>query len=110
MNSPDVAAEDLEYEFELDEPLEKVWRALIDPKIAATWMLPDEEEPQTGALTCDLVSAEPPRRVSYRWQCDDEPASYVTFELARVPGGTRLRLTHAKTLEIRGPVAMLMAA
>ena len=84
MNSPDVAAEDLEYEFELDEPLEKVWRALIDPKIAATWMLPDEEEPPTGALTCDLVSAEPPRRVSYRWQCDDEPASYVTFELARV--------------------------
>ena len=68
MNSPDVAAEDLEYEFELDEPLEKVWRALIDPKIAATWMLPDEQEPPSAALTCELVSAEPPGRVGQQFR------------------------------------------
>jgi uncharacterized protein YndB with AHSA1/START domain len=110
MNAPDADAESLEYEVDLDEPLEKVWRALTVPEIVAAWILPEENELESEAVECDLVIAEPPHRVSYRWQRDGEPATYITFELMRIHGGTRLRLTHASTLQISGPVAMRMAA
>ena len=110
MNALHADTESLEYEVDLDEPLEKVWRALTVPEIVAAWIQPDEDEPDSGSVECDLVTAEPPHRVCYQWQRDGEPATYVTFELMRIRGGTRLRLTHATTLQIHGPVAMRMAA
>jgi uncharacterized protein YndB with AHSA1/START domain len=102
--------ESLEYEFDIDEPVEKVWRALTIREIALAWMLPDENDADEREVDCQLVHVEPRRSVTYRWQRDAEEESFVTFELTPLRSGTRLRLTHGPALEIRGPVAMLMAA
>jgi uncharacterized protein YndB with AHSA1/START domain len=110
MSAPGRDDGSLEYEFDLEEPPDKVWRALIIPEIAATWMPPDEGESDRSKVGCQVVDIEPRRSVTYRWQPDDEPESYVTFELTPLRAGTRLRLTHTRALPIRGPVAMLTAA
>ncbi|HEY1750081.1 MAG TPA: SRPBCC domain-containing protein [Caulobacteraceae bacterium] len=92
-------------------PIERVWRAVTDPKEVAIWFIrPTVWEPVTGgdyrfhddsfAGVVQLVEA--PRLIRFGPRADTAPdvwpgaASYFQFELEPAEGGTRLRyLQHA---------------
>ncbi|TPL95121.1 SRPBCC domain-containing protein [Mesorhizobium sp. B2-3-12] len=108
----EVAADALEFEYDLAEPPEKVWRALTVPELLAAWMMPNDIRPQAGsrfafagsdaAIECEILDAEPERLLRYSWREQSRDAarrdpldSIVTFTLARtVSGGTHLRIVH----------------
>ncbi|BCH24589.1 ATPase [Mesorhizobium sp. L-8-10] len=116
-------------ECDLPHPPEKVWRALTVPELLAAWLMPNDIEARPGTrfafrqddeggapIECEVLEAEPFRRLSYSWR--DEEAreksltSTVTFELCRAVGGTRLRITHSgmEMPAVRRPVLTLSAA
>lgn len=107
-------------ELELPHTPEKVWRALTNPEVLATWLMPIDDASKTsgtlrflrdpeegGAIDCTVLEAEPHRLIRYRWRESSggdaseasEPVeieSIVTFELSPgETGGTHLRLVHA---------------
>ncbi|RUW92405.1 SRPBCC domain-containing protein [Mesorhizobium sp. M7A.F.Ca.US.010.02.1.1] len=108
------AADALEFEYELAEPPEKVWRALTVPELLAAWMMPNDIRPEMGnrfalagpdaPIDCEILDAEPERLLRYSWRERSQPGdgarqdpldSTVTFTLARtVSVGTHLRIVH----------------
>ncbi|RWN20333.1 MAG: ATPase [Mesorhizobium sp.] len=102
----------LEFEYELAEPPEKVWRALTVPELLAAWMMPNDISPAIGnrfafagpetPVECEILDAEPGKLLRYSWReqpgdaaRQDPLDSTVTFTLARtVSGGTHLRIVH----------------
>lgn len=81
--------EQLVFEYQLDAPPEKVWRALSIPAFRERW-LPAEVE---------ALSSVPGEEVRYRLREEDPPflESVVTFQLAPNEGGTELRIIHSLT-------------
>ena len=94
---------------DLDEPPEKVWRALTAPELMAVWLADGdikaevghrfELRPQTGPVECEVLEADPRNRLRFSWRERDEAGvpidSEVTFVLTpTITGGTRLRLVH----------------
>jgi uncharacterized protein YndB with AHSA1/START domain len=112
-------ADTLVFECDLDEPPQKVWRALTEPHLLDAWLSDgsarsdaesagriDREAGQAVANEYEIVTAEPPHRLRYRWRDKKEGGgmagarevhSLVTVELAPgAAGGTHLRLTHGE--------------
>jgi uncharacterized protein YndB with AHSA1/START domain len=88
---PQEPAEELVFEYELDAPLEKVWRAISVPALRERWL-------PSGALAdAEPLASVPREEVSYRMR-DSEPPfleSMVTFQvLPNAVGGTKLRIIH----------------
>ncbi|SJM27884.1 SRPBCC family protein [Mesorhizobium delmotii] len=116
----DMAADSIEFECELPEPPEKVWRALTVPDLLAAWMMPNDIKPEIGGrfafakadaqIECEILDAEPERLLRYSWRerpapgnaadpltspLDNPMDSIVTFTLDRtLSGGTHLRIVH----------------
>jgi uncharacterized protein YndB with AHSA1/START domain len=84
-------------ECDLDEPLDKVWRALTDPDLLAQWLAPEEEGAQIG----EVVEVDPGREVRVGWR--DERDSVVTFTVTEQEGGVHLRIVHEP---VAAPVLM----
>ena len=100
----------LSFEFDLQHPPEKVWRALTDPVLLAEWLLPVvgfKLEPGAafmfktqpypgwdGTVNCQLVEIEPQRKLSYKWTVPFLD-TVVTFTLTPTESGTRLSLVQA---------------
>ncbi len=95
-------------ECELPDPPAKVWRALTEPELLSRWLLPaaatadghlrlDAGPGLGGTIDAQVIEAEPPRRLTYRWRGTALGLdSVVTFDLApTLPGGTRLRIVHS---------------
>ena len=99
--------ESISFEFDLQHPPEKVWRALTDPAQLAEWLLPVADlkldpgaaftfktEPQPGwdgVVNCRLLEIESHRKLRWRWVVGDID-TVVTFTLTPTPSGTRLSL------------------
>ena len=96
-------------ECELPQAPDKVWRALTIPAFVAQWLLPTTMgEARKGErfeldggrhglserIDCEVLDAQPQRRLSYSWREADDTRSVVTFELTPHRQGTRLRVTH----------------
>ncbi|HEX4197042.1 MAG TPA: SRPBCC domain-containing protein [Caulobacteraceae bacterium] len=94
---------------DLDEPPEKVWRALTVPELMAAWLADGDiraevghrfaMRPATGPVECEVLEADPGSRLRLAWRERDEAGelveSEVTFVLTpTIDGGTRLRLVH----------------
>ena len=106
-------------EYELVHPPEKVWRALTDSKLVASWLMPNDLRPEVGhrftfrakpipgwdgVCHCEVLEVKPNERLSYTWRGgSDELSEYgsrldtvVTWTLAPTSsGGTLLRLVHS---------------
>lgn len=96
------SSDSLVFECDLEEPPEKVWRALTEPELLQAWL----QEMGPARTDYEILTAEPHRTLRYRWRDresgagdsgDREVHSVVTVELAPgEAGGTHLRLTHAE--------------
>jgi len=88
---PEGQAKDLVFEYELDAPVERVWRAISTPALRETWL------PGVDLADADPLSTAPCEEIRYRMR-DDEPPfldSVVTFQIMpNADGGTRLRIIH----------------
>lgn len=85
-------------ECDLDEPLDKVWRALTDPDLLAQWLAPEEQ----GAELGEVVEVEAGREVRVGWR--DEQDSVVTFTVTEREAGVHLRIVHEP---IAAPVVLM---
>ncbi|MGH7106899.1 MAG: SRPBCC family protein [Acetobacteraceae bacterium] len=113
------SADSLVFECDFDEPPEKVWRALTEPELLEAWLTKDASR-ERNVSDCEIVSAEPHRRLRYRWRdretgtADAEPRevnSVVTLELSvGSAGGTHLRLTHGEFKLVTGAVRPIAIA
>jgi uncharacterized protein YndB with AHSA1/START domain len=114
MNPVDKTApsqtESIAFEFDLQHPPQKVWRALTDPVLLSEWLLPVVElqlEPGAaftfktqphpgwdGTVSCRILEIEAHRKLSYTW---DVPFldTVVTFTLTPTTSGTRLSLVQS---------------
>jgi uncharacterized protein YndB with AHSA1/START domain len=117
------SADSLVFECDFDEPPEKVWRALTEPRLLEAWLKSDEQprntpqplsaparvQGQAGSSRYEILTAEPHRLLRYGWRDQQsgpgdldraggrEVHSVVTVELAPGQlGGTHLRLTHGE--------------
>ena len=83
--------EQMVFDYELDAPLEKVWRALSIPAFREKWL------PGAGLADPEPLSSAPCEEIRYRMR-DGEPPfleSVVTFQVTpNADGGTRLRIIH----------------
>ncbi|MBM7787016.1 SRPBCC family protein [Tenggerimyces flavus] len=105
---------------ELDQfyphPPAKVWRALTEPALMATWLMTAEDfAPRvgqrftfrarpvaatgfSGTVACEVLEADEPKRLSYSWNDagrDDPLGWLVTWELLPEGRGTRVLFTHS---------------
>src|SRR3569623_1325404 len=97
----------LTFDYELEAPPEKVWRALTIPAFVDRWLLPIERAAATGfigrpaglskAVETEVIASDPPRQLSWNWREAGEPAGTVSFTLTPSDsGGTLLRLVHVR--------------
>jgi uncharacterized protein YndB with AHSA1/START domain len=104
---------DLELEQIYPHPVMHVWSALTDRAALAAWLMPSDfearlghrftfrAEPPPGSnwrgwTECEIVELTPPSRMVWSWKsAEPDCVTSVVFELEEVPGGTRLRLSHA---------------
>lgn len=126
---PTVDHAPLSFECELDDPPEKVWRALSEPELLAAWMMPNDIKPEPGKhftfagpvapIECQVLDAEPGRLLRFSWRekpganDSDLPAfdSIVTFTLARTAaGGTHLSIVHDGFVPVAQPVVAVSGA
>ncbi|HZC16372.1 MAG TPA: SRPBCC domain-containing protein [Caulobacteraceae bacterium] len=106
---PETVPETVIVDCDLDEPPEKVWRALTVPQLMAAWLAEGDIRPEvghrfamqpaTGPVECEVLEADPRNRLRLAWRERDEDGglinSEVTFVLTpTITGGTRLRLVH----------------
>lgn len=115
-------------ECELPHPPEKVWRALTVPELLEAWLMPNDIRPSAGEhftlrddhgpdadrVDCEVLEAEPYRRLRYSWRDREARSngltSIVTFELTQAgEETTRLRVVHSG-MKAAGPVMMLSPA
>jgi len=84
-------------ECDLDDHPGKVWRALTESEVVASWLVPED-------VDCRVIEAEPEKllRCSWRSRSDERDAdgakldTIVTFELSQTDaGGTHLRIVHS---------------
>ena len=102
--------ESISFEFDLQHPPEKVWRALTDPALLAEWLLPVIDlklEPGAtftfktqpypgwdGIVNCQILEIEAQRKISYTWSVPFLD-TVVTFTLAPTTSGTRLYIVQS---------------
>jgi uncharacterized protein YndB with AHSA1/START domain len=87
----DAKTNDLVFEYELDAPPEKVWRAISIPAFRDKWL------PQNDLLSAEPVSSVPGEEIRFRMREDEPPflESVVTFQVEpNARGGSRLRIIH----------------
>ncbi|MDL2400416.1 SRPBCC family protein [Rhizobium mayense] len=81
----------IELEYDLDEPPQKVWRAVSSPELRKNWL------PKEALANPDAISVTPGEEVRYRLRDDAPPflESTVTIRIApNANGGTSLRIIH----------------
>lgn len=107
MSAKPDSSDSLVFECDLEEPPEKVWRALTEPRLLEMWLAPDAADTSlrhAHASEYEIIAAEPHRLLRYSWLDREsglggssarEVRSTVTVELVPSPaGGTHLRLRH----------------
>ena len=81
----------IELEYDLNEPPQKVWRAVSTPELRESWL------PREALADPQAISITPGEEVRYRLRDDAPPflESIVTFRIApNANGGTSLRIIH----------------
>lgn len=94
MNDRRTDDQDIELEYEIDEPPHKVWRAISIPELRENWL------PKGALADPDATFLTPGQEVRYRMRESAPPflESVVTFRITpNATGGTSLRIIHELT-------------
>jgi uncharacterized protein YndB with AHSA1/START domain len=92
-------------------PIDRVWRALIDPRMIERWLMrPDGYEAKVGArfilretsradcrgqVECEVLELSPPNRMVWSWRGAEDPTTTrLVIDLEADEQGTRLKLRH----------------
>jgi len=107
---------EISVDVDLPHPPDRVWRALTDRRLLATWFMQTDLEPLPGAVgralpsgipgftgpfDIEVVSVAPERLLAMRWRGDQLHAE-VRWELEELTGGTRLRISQTGFLGVNG--------
>jgi uncharacterized protein YndB with AHSA1/START domain len=108
MNEASVETRVVIIEREFPHPPEKLWRALTQPHLIEEWLMKNDFAAVAGhrfnlrgdwggVLDCEVLTVEPNRKLSYRWDHVHEDAAYdlrsvVTLTLTPTSTGTHLRM------------------
>jgi uncharacterized protein YndB with AHSA1/START domain len=99
----------------IEQPIEKIWRALTSADLIAQWLMPNDFAAKVGhgftfktapmgdwdgIVHCEVLEVSPPRRLVYSWRGGAQRApgmldTIVIWTLREVEGGVLLRLVHA---------------
>src|SRR5579871_6631661 len=97
---PGSEAKSISVEYDLPHPPAKVWRALTEPELLASWLMVNDIRPVVGhaftfkaqpmpgwdgTVQCEVIEVEPERRLRYSWSGGAEDSrleSVVTWTLA----------------------------
>ena len=87
----------IEYVRIYPHPIERVWRAISDPKEFGAWFIRGEIELKQGGSyrfesedwTGSVLAIDPPRYIKFGNK--NEPTGYFQYELSEAEGGTRMR-------------------
>jgi uncharacterized protein YndB with AHSA1/START domain len=93
---------------------EKIWRALTESHLISEWLMKNDFKPVighrfqfraqpvpgwSGVTNCEVLEAEAPRRLVYRWGDGTESGSglktIVTWTLTQQANGTHVRMEHS---------------
>ena len=77
-------------EVEIEAPPEDVWEAIATDEGRERWLGGEE------AATVEVIDADAPHRLVWRWAQDDAPPTTVEFRIVGVPAGTRVRVTESE--------------
>jgi uncharacterized protein YndB with AHSA1/START domain len=92
-------------------PIDRVWRALTDPRMIERWLMrPDGYEAKVGArfilretsradcrgqVECEVLELSPPNRMVWSWRGAEDPTTTrLVIDLEADEQGTRLKLRH----------------
>lgn len=109
------ANQSIEVDYDLPQAPEKVWRALTDSKVLASWLMENDLKPVVGhrftfraqpipghwdgRTECEVLAIEPLKLLRYSWKGGTGPSrldTTVTWTLQPKPGGgTLLHLSQA---------------
>jgi uncharacterized protein YndB with AHSA1/START domain len=128
MKDAHPATESIVIECDLPHSPAKVWRALTEQDLLASWLLPNDMRPEVGArfqfqaagpdvgsdrIDCEVLEVEPNRKLRWRQSEDTDSNSgtidsVVSVELtARPDGSTHLRLVHSAAIKALATVTQL---
>ena len=98
----------------MPHPPETIWRALTTSDLIADWLMRNDFQPVvghhfqfhatpvpgwSGVTNCEVIDADPPRRLAYRWgdgsESDSGLRTVVTWTLTPVEGGVLVRMEQA---------------
>jgi|SRR5690349_4974192 uncharacterized protein YndB with AHSA1/START domain len=98
----------------MPHPAERIWRALTVPELIADWLMANDFSPEvghrftfrakpvpgwSGVTNCEVVTADEPRTLAYRWgdgtESDSGLRTIVTWTLTPIEGGTHVRMEHS---------------
>ena len=90
----------IEYVRIYPHPIDRVWRAITDPKEFRQWFIPGSLELRTGGpymfkagdFSGVLQEVDPPRRIRFGYA--ENSVGYFQYELEAVDGGTRMRFVN----------------
>ncbi len=89
----------MEYLRAYPHPIERVWRAIVEPEAFRVWFIPGRLDPRVGGrywfgddgFQGSVSAMEPPRRLALE---DDSMGQTFLYELSEIEAGTRLRFVH----------------
>jgi uncharacterized protein YndB with AHSA1/START domain len=107
----DTATRSIVVEREMPHPPEKIWRALTTSALIADWLMENDfalevgrcfqfrARPMpgwSGVTNCEVIHADPPNRLIYRWgdgsESDSGLRTIVTWTLTPTAAGTHVRM------------------
>jgi uncharacterized protein YndB with AHSA1/START domain len=89
----------MEYVRTYPHPIERVWRAIVEPQEFGAWFIKGRLDPRVGGrywfgddgFQGVVEAIEPPHRLRL---VDDKAGQVFQYDLAEVTGGTRMRFTY----------------
>ena len=96
-------------DYQLSAPPRKVWRALTEPRLLESWLMPNDIKPEAGrrftfraapapgfdgVVRCEVLKVAPGSRLVYSWRGGPLDTSVAWTLRLSSTGGTDLRLEH----------------
>lgn len=115
--------EDIVVDCDFDQSPETIWRALTTPDLLERWLAEGDIRPDVGhrfgleapagPIDCEVLEAQPRRRLRLAWRERDGAGGVVESEVSftlvpTITGGTRLRVTHGGFIQT-GVTVMCLA-